>query len=468
MPEIPRPPADGDDNDFKEWLRSRQPDDSEPISPSVAFMAMMRQAAERSQRSQRAQDLERALHPASTDDLPPIEVPYTPPATSAEMGSAAPGDVPDARPRRRQRRPAYDAQGDLPTGGRAIAADDPALLPLAVLAGQDAPVDERETTDRSAADAQQLIDELEAAQAVETSAPPVRQQAAAPATAAPRKRSEGRRRAVRRTVGVFGGLMRSLIIVAAAAGLTATIFTWWTPSGFIPGGVREDLSVAIATSDAASAASLGVPTAVVTPNYARVVGIVSGHRGPQNDPGAVCPDGLTEASINFAVAERVVDSLRARGYSVDLLDEFDPRLDNYQGAALVSIHANTCRDFGELVSGYLIAGPAARVTARGNDQLLVDCISRFYGAASGLQRRDGVTLDMTHYHNFREIHPLTPGAIIELGFMLADRAVLTERQDALAQGITDGILCFIEPALMATQAPLIVPLTTPTPVSEGT
>lgn len=466
MPDTPRPPADGDDSDFKEWLRSRQPDDSEPISPSVAFMAMMRQAAERSQRSQRAQDLERALHPASTDDLPPIEVPYIPPSPSAEMGSAAPGDVPDSRPRRRLRRPSYgDETGNLPAA-ITPAPDEAAPYPSAMPTGQAAGIGASADADRVSTETQQLIDELEASQSVEESAPPAPRTAAPPA--APRKRSEGRRRAVRRTVGVFGGLMRSLIIVAAAAGLTATIFTWWTPSGFIPGSVREDLSVAIATSDAASAAVLGVPTPVVTPNYARVVGVVSGHRGPQNDPGAVCPDGLTEASINFAVAERVVDSLRARGYSVDLLDEFDPRLDNYQGAALVSIHANTCRDFGEIVSGYLIAGPAARVTARGNDQLLVDCISRFYGAASGLQRRDGVTLDMTHYHNFREIHPLTPGAIIELGFMLADRAVLTERQDALAQGITDGILCFIEPALMATQVPLIVPLTTPTPVSEGT
>jgi N-acetylmuramoyl-L-alanine amidase len=277
-------------------------------------------------------------------------------------------------------------------------------------------------------DADALVDEIEETLAAE------------PVPQPPRRR---RRRAVRNTVGVFGGLFRSFIVVAAAAGLTATIFTWWTPTAFLSQTLRDDLSAAII----ASAEPTTLPTTAPTPNWARRIGIVSGHRGPQNDPGAVCPDGLTEASINFNVAQQVVRNLRGRGYTVDLLDEFDPRLDNYQAAALVSIHANTCQDFGEPVSGFLIAAAAARVSARGTDELLVGCVARHYAVASGLQRRDGVTVDMTDYHTFREIHPLTAAAIIELGFMLADRQILTERPDLLAAGITDGILCFLEPGI---------------------
>jgi N-acetylmuramoyl-L-alanine amidase len=258
-------------------------------------------------------------------------------------------------------------------------------------------------------------------------------------------------RAHRRTVGMFGGLFRSLFVVIAAAGLMATIFTWYTPSGLISSDVRQGLSVAIATSSVSSAPQ---PTAMPTPNWLRRIGIVSGHRGPENDPGAVCPDGLTEAEINFNVAQLVVRNLRGRGYTVDLLDEFDPRLDGYQAAALVSIHSNTCQEWpGEIVSGYLISAAAARVTARGNDQVLVDCVARHYGVASGLQRREGVTVDMTDYHTFREIHPLTPASILELGFMLADRNVLTTQPDALARGITDGILCFMEPGALPTPEP---------------
>src|SRR5690606_34394711 len=96
----------------------------------------------------------------------------------------------------------------------------------------------------------------------------------------------------------------------------------------------------VADSTSVFAADPLTPTAiVVTPNWARRIGIVSGHRGPENDPGAVCDDGLTEREINFAVAQLVVRSLREQGYSVDLLDEFDPRLTTYQAAALVSIHS---------------------------------------------------------------------------------------------------------------------------------
>ena len=50
----------------------------------------------------------------------------------------------------------------------------------------------------------------------------------------------------------------------------------------------------------------------------------------------MCEDGLRENDINFAVASKVVLALRQRGYSVLLLDEFDPRLEDFQAAALVS------------------------------------------------------------------------------------------------------------------------------------
>jgi hypothetical protein len=97
------------------------------------------------------------------------------------------------------------------------------------------------------------------------------------------------------------------------------------------------------------------------------------------------------------------------------------------------------------VSGYLIAAAAARITARGTDDLLVDCISQHYGELTGMERRPEVTIDMTDYHSFREIHAFTPAAIIELGFLRGDRELLTTKPDLLARAITDGVLCFLEP-----------------------
>ena len=278
-------------------------------------------------------------------------------------------------------------------------------------------------------------------QVVDTLPPPTQVDNGSPPPTAPPPPVRRVRRKAKRTrsaVSMIGGLLRAFIIVFVAAGLMATIFTWWTPSGFIPDNARAGLSIAIATD-----AVTQVPTALPTPNWARKIGIVSGHRG--NDSGAVCPDGLTEASINLSVAELVVQNLRGVGYTVDLLDEFDPRLQNYQAATLVSIHSNTCQDFGEPVNGFIVADAAARISARAEDTKLVECIADHYAATSGLTRRMETTVDMTDYHTFREIHPLTPAAIIELGFMRGDRQILTQHPDLLARGVTDGILCFLEP-----------------------
>lgn len=257
-----------------------------------------------------------------------------------------------------------------------------------------------------------------------------------------------RRRERRRknTVGTIGGFLRTVFVVIISAGLGATILTWFTDPQFlnptVVRGLQNNNPALIAEFTSVPEIE---PTLVVTPNWLQRIGIVSGHRGPENDPGAVCDDGLTEAEINFDVAQRVVSNLRARNYTVDLLDEFDPRLDNYQAAALVSIHANTCQDFGEVVSGYLVAKAAARPDS-GIDTILAECIAQNYEQLVPLERRFTLTLDMTDYHTFREIHPLTPASIMELGFMLADRELLTQQPDLLAQAITNGVICFLEPS----------------------
>ncbi len=258
------------------------------------------------------------------------------------------------------------------------------------------------------------------------------------------KRRRERRR--QNTVGTIGGFLRTVFVVMISAGLGATILTWFTDPQFLNPTVVRGLQN---TNPALIAEFTSVPevepTLAVTPNWLQRIGIVAGHRGPENDPGAVCDDGLTEAEINFDVAQRIVSNLRARNYTVDLLDEFDPRLDNYQAAALISIHANTCQDFGEVVSGYLVAKAAARPDS-GIDTILAECIAQNYEQLVPLERRFTLTLDMTDYHTFREIHPLTPASIMELGFMLADRELLTQQPDLLAQAITNGVICFLEPS----------------------
>ena len=50
---------------------------------------------------------------------------------------------------------------------------------------------------------------------------------------------------------------------------------------------------------------------------------------------------------------------------------------------------------------------------------------------------------MTSYHAFDEIHTETTAAIIETGFLNLDRQILTENPDLIAQGIVDGLICYI-------------------------
>jgi|YNPBryantNP2012_1023418.scaffolds.fasta_scaffold03634_3 N-acetylmuramoyl-L-alanine amidase len=178
------------------------------------------------------------------------------------------------------------------------------------------------------------------------------------------------------------------------------------------------------------------------PLAGRQIGIVAGHSG--HDAGAVCPDGLTEAQVNLAIAERVVQALRKRGASVDLLAEFDERLAGYRADAFVSIHADSCA---VELSGYKVASLATdEPAAHPASARLADCLWRAYGAATGLPRHpDTITYDMSRYHAFREIAETTPAAIIEVGFLKADRALLTEHPERVAAGIADGIECFLEP-----------------------
>jgi N-acetylmuramoyl-L-alanine amidase len=193
------------------------------------------------------------------------------------------------------------------------------------------------------------------------------------------------------------------------------------------------------------------PTATSGP-YVPRIGVVAGHwwldeTGKQSlDVGAVCDEGtsqeLTEMEINLDVAQRIFHELVKAGYDADLLQEWDERLAYYHADVLISVHADACL-YPE-ASGFKVARVADSHVPEIEDQL-VDCLVERYGARTGLAFHEGsITADMARYHTFYEIDPNTPGAIIEIGFMLADRWLLTQRADLVAQGIIDGILCFLE------------------------
>lgn len=276
-----------------------------------------------------------------------------------------------------------------------------------------------------------------------------------------------------------GGFFGAIFVVVVSTALVATLLMFFINPEFVNPAVVRGLQ---AESDGAAAGvAEGLPTPEGTPHFLRRIGIISGHRGKGatggRDPGAICEDEfgnpfLTEDEINFAVATRVVSRLESMNFAAEMLDEYDPRLNDYRADALVSIHANTCYDFGEYVSGFIVAISEARPEI-GVDAFLRECIGENFGAQVPLPRSFNITEDMTQYHAWRKIHPLTPGTILEMGYMLADQAVLTEDPDILARAVVDGILCFIEnvgkphTALQRDQrsAGYVIPLlATPTPI----
>ena len=182
------------------------------------------------------------------------------------------------------------------------------------------------------------------------------------------------------------------------------------------------------------------PAPTPTPEGPLPIGIVAGHWG--SDSGAICDGGLEEVDINLDIAQRVVQALREAGYETHLLEEFDDRLEGYRAQALISIHADSCL-YPE-ASGFKVARVEDSAVPGLEDEL-VDCLIAEYQTRTGLFfHENSITLDMTRYHTFYEIDPQTPGAIIEVGFMLADRDMLLNSPDRVAQGIVDGILCFVE------------------------
>jgi len=244
--------------------------------------------------------------------------------------------------------------------------------------------------------------------------------------------------------------------VASVAILVATLLTLWTPTTLLSNTFSERINTVLRPVQATATSSAVVAaTATVLP-----IGIVAGHTGNPPDSGAVCPDGLTERDVNAKIATLVRQNLVAKGYKVDLLTEWDDRLKGYKAQVLVSIHNDSCQYINNDATGFKVA--AARASASDPAATrLTNCLIDRYGHITGLPfHYNSITPDMTDYHTFNEIHTSTPAAIIETGFLNLDRDFLTQHTDVVAQGITAGILCFInnEPVL-----PTPAPTTQTTP-----
>jgi N-acetylmuramoyl-L-alanine amidase len=235
-----------------------------------------------------------------------------------------------------------------------------------------------------------------------------------------------------------GNIRLTLFLATAVLGMLL-VYNYFAPDG----GAAEALT-AVESGQSLSAPIIKLaPPRPVSLRVAQSrrpakVGIIAGHM--DFDSGAVCADGLTEAQINRNIAERVAAQLQAAGVRAELLAEFDPRLTNYSATALISIHADSCVYVNDLATGFKISpSPFTDSTE------LFDCVERAYSVATNLPYHpNSITPDMTDYHAFRKIAPGTQALIIEVGFMNLDREILTADAHIPAQGVVNGIFCFLE------------------------
>lgn len=247
---------------------------------------------------------------------------------------------------------------------------------------------------------------------------------------------------------------RVIPAVLGVAVLLATLFTAWTPAGLFSGSFNDKLNVILTSQPEVDD--------VRSTAYPQMrIGIVAGHWG--YDSGAVCRDGngeviQTEVEVNLKIATLVQQMLTERGYQVDLLEEFDTRLDGYNAVALISIHNDSCEYIDKNATGFKVA--AAMDTHDYNRATrLTNCLRDRYGRVTGLPFHSGsITADMREYHAFSEISDSTIAAIIETGFMNLDHDLITNQPELVASGIVQSVECFvnnesIEPAPIPTFEP---------------
>jgi len=243
-------------------------------------------------------------------------------------------------------------------------------------------------------------------------------------------------------------LVTALQSVVSAGFLVATLLTLWTPANLFSNRLINEMLVSMQRNEIPETV---LPTSTAAPKP--LIGIVAGHWG--NDPGAVCENGTTEMDVNLRIATLVAQNLKAEGYPVDLLQEFDPKLGVYQAAALVSIHNDSCDYINADATGFKVAAAVGNLYPEKASRL-IGCMINRYQSQTGLRYHENtITPDMTGYHAFDEIHGSTPAAIIETGFLNLDYTMLTEHPDIVARGVTDGILCYVrnEPIEWSTATP---------------
>lgn len=156
--------------------------------------------------------------------------------------------------------------------------------------------------------------------------------------------------------------------------------------------------------------------------------------------------GYSEWEVNYEIALKLKEMLESEGIDVDIIPATVP--EEYWADAFIAIHADG--NLNTSVSGYKVAGPWR--SYRNNSDVLAEEIDKTYQEATNLVKDPNISRNMRGYYAFswwrydHAIHPMTPGAIVETGFLsnYSDRSLLVNNPEIPAEGISNGVINFLK------------------------
>ncbi len=221
-----------------------------------------------------------------------------------------------------------------------------------------------------------------------------------------------------------GQVLQTVLLVSV---VLATLFTLWNPYKLF----AQQGSVLPTYQNNSNNSSSNYPT----------IGILVGHW--KVDSGHICANGIIEADVMEAIANLVSMKLNALGYPVKLLAETDLELVNFRGPLLIALYAGSCDDTPDNQSGFTI-GTALSTANLNLSNALAACLGERYQEATKLDFSYAIiSSDQPMYTYFEMVNPQTPMIYLEIGSLLRDQTLLIEDSEKVANGIVNGIQCYL-------------------------
>jgi hypothetical protein len=155
---------------------------------------------------------------------------------------------------------------------------------------------------------------------------------------------------------------------------------------------------------------------------------------------------VVERDVNLKIVTLTAEILRKNSIVVDILPATVPP--GYVADAFVAVHADGNPSAEK--TGFKVASPRRDFSKK--SLLLEQDLFDAYVQATGMPEDPKITGNMRGYYAFNwpryihAIHPMTPAAIVEVGFITNanDRKTIVNNPKKAAEGIANGILKFLD------------------------